>query len=113
MSLRATTEMDDPALAALLTRSYVGTIDFDRDTDHVVELTTWRQIDGADDEASAVAVSGGVFVGASLIAREFGTPFLYEIVVAPEYRRSGIGRTLLTHSISLLAAAGRIRCPPG
>src|SRR5207249_141936 len=75
VSMRATTQMDDPAIAALLRVSYVGTIDFDPDTDHVDELKRWRQLDEADDEASVLALSGGELVGASLIARELGTPF--------------------------------------
>jgi hypothetical protein len=87
LPVRATTGMDDPAIAALLTATHVGTIDFDPDADSVDEVMTWRPVDDADDEASAVAVSGGEIVGASLVGRELGTPFLYEIVVAPQYRR--------------------------
>jgi GNAT superfamily N-acetyltransferase len=106
VSIRATTQMDDPAIAALLGASYVGTIDFDPDADHVDELMRWRQLDEADDEASVLALSDGELVGASLIARELGTPFLYEIVVAPQYRRGGIARALLARSISVLAHRG-------
>ncbi|HKN89461.1 MAG TPA: GNAT family N-acetyltransferase [Acidimicrobiia bacterium] len=107
MSFRSTAATDDAAIVALLTESYVGTVDSDR-AHYVDELRRWRQLDDADDDASVVVVSGseGRLVGASLIARELDTPFLYEIVVTPQYRRSGIGRALLARSIGILAERG-------
>ena len=105
MSVRAPTQLDDPVIAALLKASYVGTIDFVPHANHVEELTRWRDVD-ADHEASAVALSNEEVVGASLIARELHTPFLYEIAVAPPYRRRGIGRALLARSIGVLAHRG-------
>lgn len=103
LTLRPTSSDDDTALAALLDRAYVGTIDHDPDADHVVELETWRRVDGADDEASAVA-SDNELVGACLIGREFDAPFVYEIAVVEQFRRRGVARALLGRSLRVLAA---------
>lgn len=102
--LRQTTAADDAALATLLDQAYVGTIDHDPEADHVGELETWRTVDGADDEASFVAHLDGELVGASLIGRELGAPFLYEIAVLEGGRGRGIARALLHASLDRLAS---------
>lgn len=104
---RSTTPDDDPGLAALLDRAYAGTIDDDPDNDHVGELRVWREADGADDDASFVATAeDGTPIGACLIARDLGAPFLYEIVVDPTRRRAGLATELLRRSLDALARRG-------
>lgn len=103
VTLRPTAPADDRALAALLQRCYLGTIDFDADHDFQKELLTWRSVDYADDEASTVAVSDGELIGMCLIAHELGSPLVYEVAVAPERRRAGVGRHLLVTSLTNLA----------
>lgn len=104
IAVRPTTPADDALLVALLDAAYVGTIDADPDSDHDEELRTWRNVDGANDRASAVALVDGELVGACLIGAELGAPFLYEIVVAPHARRTGIGARLLATSIAVLSS---------
>jgi len=103
LAMRSTSPDDDTALAALLDRAYVGTIDHDPDADHVGELETWRRVDGADDEASAVAFDDEL-VGACLIGRELAAPFVYEIAVVEQLRGRGVARALLDQSLRVLAA---------
>lgn len=102
--LRSTSPTDDHLVAELLDRTYVGTIDHDPDANHVGELETWRAVDGADDQASALAPEGDQLIGACLIGRELGAPLLYEIAVLGSHRRRGVGRLLLDHSLTVLAA---------
>lgn len=105
-ALRATSPRDDAALAALLDDAYKGTIDHDPGADHAAELATWRQVDEADDAASALAVVDGEVAGAVLIGRELGAPFLYEVAVREPLRRRGLARALLDRSIRVLADRG-------
>ena len=104
--LRSTFPIDDYLLAELLDRAYAGTIDHDPDADHDGELRTWRDVDGADDHASVVAHEHGEFIGACLIGRELGAPFLYEIAVTGQHRRRGLGRLLLDHALGVLESRG-------
>lgn len=103
---RPTTPADDRRLARLLDDAYLGTIDYDDAADHVAELETWRKIDGADDEASRLAIADGEVVGACLVGRELGAPFLYEIAVINKLRRHGLARALLDQALSALAVRG-------
>lgn len=103
-TLRATCLDDDQPLAVLLDQAYVGTVDHDPDADHRTEIETWRRVDGADDEASAVILGDGEFVGACLIGRELGAPFLYDIAVLDQHWGRGVARALLEHARSVLAA---------
>jgi GNAT superfamily N-acetyltransferase len=106
LSVRNTVPADDAALAALLDESYEGTIDADPDADHADEVRTWREVDFADDEASWVAVDGARLVATSMIGRELGAPFLYEIATSPSHRRTGVARRLLSASMRALADRG-------
>ncbi len=105
-SLRPTTLADDAALAALLDEAYAGTIDEDPNADHVRELVTWREVDGADDTTSTVATIDGEIVAACLIGVDLGAPLVYEVAVRPVAQQTGLGRTVLTRSVASLAAAG-------
>lgn len=102
--LRSTSPTDDHLVADLLDRAYLGTIDHDPDANHASELQTWRDIDGADDQASALAQDGDQLIGVCLIGRELGAPLLYEIAVLGSHRRRGVARLLLDHSLTVLAA---------
>lgn len=102
-SVRPTAPSDDDQLASLLDASYVDSIDFDPDADHADELRTWRSQDGADDDASFIAVVDGAPVAASLVGRELGAPFLYEVVTSPAHRRRGFAKAVLGSSIAVLA----------
>ena len=104
--LRNSTPEDDPALVNLLDAAYTGTIDFDPDADHADELRTWRGTDGGDDRTSSVAEADGRIVGACLIGRDLGAPFLYEIVVEEPHRRGGLARALLRRSVNALVDQG-------
>jgi ribosomal protein S18 acetylase RimI-like enzyme len=104
--LRSSSPEDDRLLVELLDASYRGTIDFDPKADHRAELDTWRTHDRADDAASVVALADGQLVGACLIGHELGSPLLYEVIVAPPHRRSGLARALLTRSLSVLHDRG-------
>ena len=106
LSVRSTVPADDAALAALLDEAYEGTIDADRDADHAAEVRTWREVDFADDDASRVAVDGARLVATSMIGRELGAPFLYEIATSPSRRREGVARQLLAASMRVLADRG-------
>src|SRR5438309_1452745 len=61
MSFRSTAATDDAAIVALLTESYVGTVDSDR-AHYVDELRRWRQLDDADDDASVEDVGPTLWV---------------------------------------------------
>jgi hypothetical protein len=67
---------------------------------------TWRTVDGADDDASAIAMARDGSVGVCLIAVELGAPFLYEIAVVPEWRGCGVAALLLGTSLRRLEAEG-------
>lgn len=103
IGVRSTTPADDSALAALLDESYEGTIDFDGAADHADEVRTWREVDFADDDASLVQVEGDRLIGASMIGRELGAPFLYEIATSASHRRTGVALRLLGASMRELA----------
>lgn len=102
--LRTTTPADDALLARLLDDSYRGSIDFEEGADHLRELRTWRTQDGADDDASFIALAEGAPIAASLIATELGAPFLYEVATTPSHRRCGLARAVVTRSLAVLAA---------
>lgn len=108
--VRPTSEADDEQLAAFLDTAYVGTIDFDPETDHRTVLHTWRTIDGADDAASRVVVHEGRIVGACLIGAELGQPFLYDVAVVDGCRRSGLAGAMLASSLDHLADSGHEAC---
>ena len=104
--VRSTTPQDDEPLARLLDDAYTGSDDVDDDTDHDEELRTWRAIDGADDDASRVAIVTGDDrpAAACLIGRELGAPFLYEVVTASAHRRRGLAAAVLRAALVELTA---------
>lgn len=59
---------------------------------------------------SFVARRDGKLVGAVLCGHDGRRGCIYHLAVASEYRRQGIGKTLLNRSISELRAAGIRKC---
>ncbi len=60
-------------------------------------------------EASFVSLEEGRLVGAILLSHWMGSPLVSELGVAPDRRRRGIGRALLTAASSRLAALDETR----
>lgn len=59
---------------------------------------------------SWVACEAGRIVGAVLVGHDGRRGGLYHLAVAPEQRRRGVGRSLVSHGLAALAAQGIGKC---
>ncbi|HEV2970460.1 MAG TPA: GNAT family N-acetyltransferase [Pirellulales bacterium] len=59
---------------------------------------------------SLVARNGPRLVGTVLCGQDGRRGFLYHLAVIPEYRKRGLGRSMVEHCLAALAALGVLKC---
>jgi ribosomal protein S18 acetylase RimI-like enzyme len=110
-AVRAPIAADRDALARVMLDAYRGTIDYEGET--IVEA--WAEVDAwlASPEPlldlSLVALEAGGIVGAALLSRVDGMPFVAYLYTDPAWKRRGIAEGLARTVMTSLAAAGEDR----
>ncbi|MDZ7589936.1 MAG: GNAT family N-acetyltransferase [Rubrivivax sp.] len=108
--MRHPAQSDEAALAALMMRAYVGTIDYEGE-DEADALDEVRQTLAGDKgvflwTASHVIERDGVLACATLVIRWQDQPLVAFTMTDVRFKRQGLGRACMLHSMQRLHAAG-------
>ena len=104
---------DAEALAQLMLDAYRGSVDDEGETLDGARGEIGRLFDGDYGdllrECSFLVERGGTIVSASLVTMWKGTPLLAFSITDPRWKRRGLARTTLLHSMNALAERGHER----
>ena len=108
--MRRPAQSDDAALAALMMRAYVGTIDYEGE-DEVDALVEVRDtLSGSNGPflwtASHVVERDGALASATLVIRWQDQPLVAFTMTDTRFKRQGLGRACMLNSMHRLHAAG-------
>src|SRR4029077_7184304 len=110
-AVRPPTAADRDALARVMLDAYRGTIDDEGETivEAAAEVDAWFAGPEPLVDRSLVAVEADRIVGAALLSRVDGTPFVAYLYTAAAWKRRGIAEGLVRAVMSSLAKAGEDR----
>lgn len=110
-AVRPPTVADRAALARLMLDAYRGTIDYEGETivEAAAEVDAWFASPEPLPDRSLVALEGGGIVGAALLSRVDGIPFVAYLYTDPAWKRRGIAEGLVRAAMASLAETGEDR----
>jgi ribosomal protein S18 acetylase RimI-like enzyme len=83
--------------------------DADAEPTHTDDVDSIRLLMDHDPSALIVAVEGGRIIGSVIAGWDGWRGSIYRLAVAPDHRRSGLGRRLLDAAEARIAALGGVR----
>lgn len=110
VGLRAMTKEDIPQLGKLFLAAYVGTVDYEGESEQeaieAVEATFGGEFGEFVEASSLVIEQSGRLTSAAFITLWQGQPLLAFSVTAPEFKGQGFAGKCISASMRALAAAG-------
>jgi ribosomal protein S18 acetylase RimI-like enzyme len=103
LTFRPATALDAPAVLALW-------LEAETEPTHTDDESSIRQLIERDPEALIVAEIDHRLVGSVIAGWDGWRGSIYRLAVAPDHRRRGLGRQLVSRAEERLAAAGAVRC---
>lgn len=103
LTLRAAEVSDIPSVLQLWSESGA-------EPTHTDDVQSLKKLIAHDSGALIVATGDSHLVGSVIAGWDGWRGSVYRLVVAPEHRRSGLGRRLLDEAERRLAASGAVRC---
>jgi len=108
--MRRPAQSDENALAALMMRAYVGTIDYEGENEADALVEVRHTLSGGKGtflwSASNVIEREGVLASATLVIRWQDQPLVAFTMTDARFKRQGLGRACMLNSMHRLHAAG-------